>query len=583
MGIEARSVKPRLRRGSSRKRRSGEIVSRIWKRKGADVATYSVGLFRITITIAALVVCTGSASAQAPPPEEPSPESPAPTPPPQGLVIAPTQAGMDSALALELSQIAGEPLTLSEAIRSALEGGSTLARRAAAELAAARGASRREHGAFDPELFADVIRSDREGRTASPFQGADTLRELTTTGTGGLRMLLPFGTELEAALDGRSLSSNSAFAPLDPQYNADGRLSIRQPLLRGFGPGTSSESKAADREEEAAIARYDDARLAAEALVEQAYWDLYAAERDLGVAQIIVDQAEALERQAQLRAKSGLVGPVDIATAQVFLSEQRQALFDREEELDRISDRLASTIGRRPRPGVSRFHPTDVPPERFPIEPEQAVVDRAIRENRDLLARERDVAAANARVSGAGWNRLPRLDFLGSIGGLGLAGDHDSTGLDQSFGDAFSEATGGDFPTWSAGVSFSFPLLLREGRGEYDRLRGEAERAAQDYEEQRRILEEQVRAAHRALVRAERRLDAARLGVGASREQTRIGVLQYRSGQTTAFELVRLGTDLATAQQRFSQALVRTAKAASVLRFLTSAGYPDTNGGETRP
>ena len=58
---------------------------------------------------------------------------------------------------------------------------------------------------------------------------------------------------------------------------------------------------------------------------------------------------------------------------------------------------------------------------------------------------------------------------------------------------------------------------------------------------------------------------------------------QSRRGQTTAFELVRLGTDLATAQQRFSQALVRTAKAASVLRFLTSAGHPDTNGGETRP
>jgi outer membrane protein TolC len=557
-------------------------VSRIWKVMGAGIASRSDTWFRVTVVVAALVLYAGPASAQAPTPQPPDPESPAPTPPPQGFVLAPTQAGMDSTLALELAEIAGEPLTLSEAIHSALEGGSTLARRAAAQLAAARGASRREHGAFDPELFADVIRSDREGRTASPFQGADTLREESTIGSGGLRMLLPFGTELEAAVDGSSISSNSAFAPLDPQYNADGRLSIRQPLLRGFGPGTGSESKAADREEEAAVARYDDARLAAEALVEQAYWDLYAAERDLGVARIIVDQAEALERQAQLRARSGLVGPVDIATAQVFLSEQRQALLDREEELDRISDRLASTIGRRPRPGVSRFHPTDVPPERFPIEPEQTVVDRAIRENRDLLARERDVAAADARVSGARWNRLPRLDLLGSIGGLGLAGD-DSTGLDQSFGDAFSEATGGDFPTWSAGVSFSFPLLLREGRGEYDRLRGEAERAAQDYEEQRRILEEQVRAAHRALVRAERRLDAARLGVDASREQARIGVLQYRSGQTTAFELVRLGTDLATAQQRFSQALVRTAKAASVLRFLTSGSYPDSNGGETRP
>ncbi|HET9253478.1 MAG TPA: TolC family protein [Candidatus Eisenbacteria bacterium] len=511
----------------------------------------------------------------------PDTTAPAATPVPQ-FMNAPTQAGMDSALAVMLQEIAGEPLSLDEAIRLALEGGSTLARRAAAELASARGTLRREHGAFDPELFADILRSDREIRTANVFQGADVLREETTTGVAGLRMLLPFGTELEASVDGNRSSSNSEFNLFDPAYGADGRLSVRQPLLRGLGPGTSSESKAARREEEAAVARFDDARFAAEALVEQAYWDLYAAERDLGVQRLIVEQAEALERQAELRARTGLVGPVDVATARVFLSEQRQFLLDREEDLDRISDRLASVIGRRPQTGA-RFHPTDTPPERFPIEPEQEVVNRAIRQNRDLAARERDLAAARARVQGAGWNRLPRLDVLGSIGGTGLTGRSDTLGIDESFGDAFSDATSREFPTWSAGVSLSFPLLLREGRGEYDRLRGEAERLSQIHEEQRRVIEEQVRAAHRALVRAERRLEAARLGVDASREQARIGVLQYRSGQTTAFELVRLGTDLATAQQRFSQALVRTAKAASVLKFLTSGSIPDTNGGETRP
>ena len=40
----------------------------------------------------------------------------------------------------------------------------------------------------------------------------------------------------------------------------------------------------------------------------------------------------------------------------------------------------------------------------------------------------------------------------------------------------------------------------------------------------------------------------------------------------TAFEVVRLAADLATAQQRYSDALVRTARAAAVLRQLTG-GY----------
>src|SRR6185436_13935771 len=157
---------------------------------------------------------------------------------------------MDSALAVTLKTLAGEPLSLGDAVRTALEGGSTIARRAAAELAAARGALRREHGAFDPELFADILRSDRDTPNAFIFAGGNLLREERTTGIGGLRMLLPFGTELEGTISGTRQSTTSFAYLLDPLYGAETSLNIRQPLLRGFGPGTSSESKATKREEE---------------------------------------------------------------------------------------------------------------------------------------------------------------------------------------------------------------------------------------------------------------------------------------------------------------------------------------------
>ena len=56
-------------------------------------------------------------------------------------------------------------------------------------------------------------------------------------------------------------------------------------------------------------------------------------------------------------------------------------------------------------------------------------------------------------------------------------------------------------------------------------------------------------------------------------------MLEYESGRTSAFELVRLGGDLAAAQQRYSRALVRTARAAAVLRVLTGGAYPDEEVG----
>jgi len=500
----------------------------------------------------------------------------------------------DSALAVAMSAIEGAPLTLQEAIDAALQGGSTAARSAAAALAAARGAQRRERGVFDPELFLVGSRSEEDLPTTSPFAGAPVLETKQTVGTGGARILFPFGTEIVASLDAARNETNSDFASVNPQYDANGRIAVRQPLLKGFGPGTGSEAKATKRESEAAMARYDDVILGVTAIVEQVYWDLYAAERDLAVTRLIRDQAKALETQADVRARAGLVGPSDRANARVFLAEREQAMLDQEEELDTISDRLAALIGRRPPGGLPRFHPADTPPAQFPIEPEDSVVAHALSENRELRAREHDWAAAKARAQGAAWNRLPTLNFVGSLGGRGVSGEGQTvifgtdtlvTNMSGGFSDAWSQVRERDFPTWSAGLEFSFPLFLREGRGEADRLRAEAERAAQDYEAGRRDLEDQVRSAHRALVRASKRFESAQSGADAAREQVRIGVLQYNNGRTTAFELVRLGADVAAAQQRYSQALVRTAKAASALRFLTSGAYPAsaTNGGSTKP
>ncbi len=511
----------------------------------------------------------------------------------QGITIPPG-THPDSALAVELGKVGGTPITLREAVQSALEGGSTLAQRAAASLLAARGTHKSEQGAFDPELFFAGATSEQDQPTTSPFAGANVLQTRRTAGIGGARVKLPFGTEIEASLDAARSESNSAFASVNPQYDALGWIGVRQPLLRGLGPGTGSESKATKREAEAAKSRYDDVILGVEALVEQTYWDLYAADRNLAVGRLIRDQAAALETQADLRARSGLVGPSDVANARVFLAEQEQSVLDQEENLDNVSDRLASLIGRRPPAGSPRYRPTDDPPTLFPIEPEDSVVARALRENREIRAREREVAAARTRVQGAAWNRLPQLDFIGSLGGRGLSGtgqdvifgsDTLSNSLSGGFDDAWSQVRERDFPTWSAGIQVSVPIFLREGRGEYDRLRGEAEQAAQDYESARRILADDVRSAHRALVRANKRFEAAQNGADASREQVRIGVLQYNSGRTTAFELVRLGADLASAQQRYSQALVRTAKAASALRYLTSGAYPAQaiTGGSTKP
>jgi outer membrane protein TolC len=500
-------------------------------------------------------------------------------------------ANPDSALAAALAGIRGEPLALEDAVARALEH-ATGVREAEAGVRAAAGAHRRESGAFDPVLFADLEVRDESAQTASPFSGANVLETQQRLTNAGARLRLPIGTELEARLSTTRLETNSAFASLNPEYSSQGRLSVRQPLLKGFGPAAGGARAAAERSLDAAKARYSDAELAVEADAVTTYWDLYAAERDLAVQQVIAERAEALLAQARRRAAAGLAGPSEVATARVFLTEQQLAAIDREERLDEVSDRLASLLGGAPVSGTSRWHAETEPPSAVPVEDEEALVGRALARNGEIRAAREDLEALRLQADAARWNAFPSLDLIGSVGGNGLTGDGravtfgDTTTSAQDtgrgFGESVSEALRRESPTWSVGVTLEVPLGFRAGRGEWARLRAEAERAEQRVVELERSVREDVRARHRELEHGLRRLELARAGVDASLEQVRIGQIEYANGRTTAFELVRLGADLAAAQERYSSALVRTAQAEAELRRLAPAGEAVPSTPETR-
>ena len=489
----------------------------------------------------------------------------------------------DSALPAILRGLEGTPLSLAQATDAALSN-ATSVRKAQAAALAAHGAVRREAGLFDPELFFNMNYIDQQTPTASFFSGAPILLTTETDSKTGLRMDLPIGTKLEAAMNTVRLKTNSAFANLNPQYTAFGSLSIRQPLLGGFSASGRKALNRSEHEADAAEARYEQEVITTTAEVERRYWDLYAAERNYAVQKLIVEQSESFLRETLVRANTGLIGPNQVASARTFLAEQRLQLLDKRESLDLLSDQFASTIGVRPPGTDGRYLTADAPPENIAVEPAETLINRALETNLDLRAANADVDAARASASAAGWGVFPKLDIIGSIGGNGLAGQaqdvifngdtlHSTRG--GSFTDALHQVTSRDFPNWSIGLELKIPLGLRSGLGEKDRLDAEVVGAEARALERSRSLADQVRSAYRELLHGKERLGASREGVDAAQEQVRVGLIEFHNGRSTAFELVRLGADYASAQQRYSEALVRTAKAAATLRQLTSGGRFD--------
>ncbi len=482
----------------------------------------------------------------------------------------------DSLLLSILNQRAGTPLTLDHAIRHTLQTSPSILA-AAAAVEGARGVVRREGGTFDPELSLAWHYSDQKQPTASFFAGASLLRTLSAAGSAGLKWSLPTGTTVEATLDALRLNTNSSFAFLTPQYTTAGTLTLRQPLLRGFTISARKGLTNAEQQMEAAEARLKQESLTLGTLMEHLYWDLYAGERDYAVQKLTLDRAAAFLRETELRAQTGLIGPSQVANARTFLAEQKILLLEREEQVDRLSDHVAAVLGVRP--DQARFKTMDQPRDTFSAGEPDALVQAALNGNLGLRAVKAEIEARRTFSRAAGWEALPSVDLIGSLGGTGLAGtgrdvifgaDTLRTPVGGGLGDALRQAVNRDFPNWHVGLEVQVPIGFRSGLGEQDRLEAEVIIAEQRYEQEGRILEAEVRSSYRELSNGQRRLNAAREGVTAAQEQIRIGLIEFQNGRSTAFELVRLGADFAIAQQRYSQALVRGSEDR---RYITPAHF----------
>lgn len=499
------------------------------------------------------------------------------------LTKAQTVINPDSALQAILNNLKGTSLTLAQAQEYAAKSSASLKQSEAVYLAA-KGSLRKERGYFDPEFFFNINYESQKIPQASFFAGADVLSTQQTDAATGLRLNLPIGTKLELTINSLKLKTNSNFAFLNPEYDAFGSITLRQPLLSGFTASGKKDLKQAELNFESAKAQYDQALLNTSVEVEQVYWNLYTAERNYAVQKLTLERAEAVLKEAQLHERAGLAGPNQVANAKTFWAEQKLLLIDRDEQLDSQSDQLAALIGTRPEHRDSRFLAADNPPSDFPIEPVDNIVEYVLNNNLDIQSAKKSIDVADALLNAASWQALPQVDLIGSVSSNGLGGDAQEVsfpGFDPihtttsgSFGNVLSQVFKRKFPGWSIGVELSLPIGLRRGLGEKDRLEAGSQNAKQNYIELSRTLEKQVRTSYRELEHGNERLQASKDGVDAAQEQVRIGMIEFKNGKLTAFELVRLAEDFAVAQQRYSDALVKTVKAAADLKQLTSGYYP---------
>ena len=491
----------------------------------------------------------------------------------------------------------GQPLalTLEDAIRLTLEQNNDVAV-ARLDVDVARQDIFAAEGVFDPRLVPSVSFQRAVSANTSAIGGAinGRLEQDSLQAALGLEGRTPWaGGRFTVDFTSSRLESSNQFARLNPQFPSAFAVSYVQPLVRGRTiDAERRQIRLARRAADLTDRQLTQVLMDQLTLVEQAYWDVVFAARNLEVQATALSQARGQVASNERQAQEGTLAPIDVIEAQTQVANFRQSvasaqltLTEAENRLKRLmlASRGAAEWSRpivpadaadRPVPSLALDEAVQVALSR---RPELAALDTARAQNeidRDYFsdqARPQFDLVGAYTLSGLAGNALQgtgsplgnqsdaallaRLNELSERAGLdALPEPPPSTGssvpgfLVGSYGDSLSNLFSRRYPTAVVALQMELPIGNSTARANLARTQMTGTQIARQRQQLEQAIEADVRNTMQAVRSAEQRLEAAASARRNASEQYESERRRFESGLSTVFLVIERQTALVTAQ-----------------------------------
>ena len=506
------------------------------------------------------------------------------------LVIPVTAANAQTATApaapqrpVPVAQAPGDQvvrITRDDAIRLAMENNPDLAVSrydpaiSQAQLAAAR-------GVYMPVVETSVQRNSQLQPPTNLFAGTEGLQTDIWSSTVALNQLMPWGGgQYSVGWDSSRTTTDSLISSFDPSLNSRLSLAFSQPLLRSFkiDPARAQVELSA-RNVEIADTRLRESQVTTGASAEQGYWAYVAALALLDVQQRSLDLALELERTNRARVDVGQAPPLDLVAARAEVAQRRENLIIARTAARQAEDNLRTVIFDPSRADYwnLRLEPADRVPAVSQAPDVDAAVRRALAERTDLIRARKEIQntettitlsknetlpdlrlQANYLTDAAGGTRLLREGgFPGTIVGQQVTG----------FGSTLGQLLSADFPTWTLGVTFSYPLGNSTAEANLARARLERDQANARLKTLEVGTVREVRQAAWRLEQNQQRIETTQLARELAEQRLDAEQKRFEVGMSTSFLVIQAQRDLAIARNQELQALLDTQL--SVVNFET--------------
>lgn len=415
-------------------------------------------------------------------------------------------------------------------------------------------------GIFDLGLSSQVSFLSDENPAASNLDGAQVQEQRRSSWSLGLSRLLPWGGTAAVQWSTFRLETNSRFALLNPSYSAGLDLTLSQPLLRGFGrEATEASIEIAKVNDGLSRNRFELEVTALIQATENAYWALVGAKAQLTVAEQALALARELHQNNQVRVEVGTLAPLElvqseagIAARQEEILRARAAVLDAEDALRSLLDLPPGELWQLP---IEPQSPVDWVTSTVPLEEALALAGK---QRLELQAQEEAIRVFEIERRLREQETKPQLNLTvnygwNGVGGKALVRNPDGTIAGVSPGgleDAWEQIARADFPGWSIGFDFRYPLENRTGRARAALAALDVERAQSELNRLKVQVATEVRAALRGVETARQQIESARVSVALEEQNLEAEQKRFENGLSTSFQVLQVQERLTAARSR---------------------------------
>jgi HAE1 family hydrophobic/amphiphilic exporter-1 len=428
------------------------------------------------------------------------------------------------------------------------------------------------------------------------LSGANTGQNKTTTGrvlsNVGIVQQTPWGGSYSVGWDSARSTTSNVFSNFSPQLQSSLSLEIRQPLLRNFSiDNLRQQVILSEKDRDISDFQLQQTVATTSRAVRNAYWDLAYANASLAVQQQSLDLARESLRETNARIQIGTTPPIDAVEAQAEIAARQQAVIVAEAQIETAQDNLRALIFNQSSPDfwTARIAPTELPA----FEPAAVDVDGAVRnalQNRtDLLQARKSLESADINIKYYRNQTLPDVTAIVDYGLTGLGGTPVARtnslgipvaipdGTSRTFGSVLGDLFGNQYPSWTLGLSISYPLGRSQQEANLARAQLQTTQAETQLKNAELQVVTQVRNVARQVVTSERLVDSTRATRDLAEQRLDAEQKKLAAGTSTNFLVFQAQRDLAQARNDELNAILAYNRAQIDLQTVQVAPVAGTN------